>query len=55
MAALIILDAAGTQVYSADLTQSGSFTTTAGTSGDWTIRLTLAGCFGDLNFRVETP
>ena len=38
-----------------DLAQSGTFVAAPGTAGDWTLRLALAGCFGDLNFRVETP
>jgi hypothetical protein len=54
-ATLTVLDADGTQVYSSDLALSGSFVTAAGTPGDWTLRLVLDGCFGDLNFRVETP
>ncbi|HMB68072.1 MAG TPA: hypothetical protein VKU85_02130 [bacterium] len=54
-ATLAVLDADGTEVYSSDLAVSGSFVTAAGTAGDWTLRLVLNGCFGDLNFRVETP
>lgn len=54
-ATLAVFDAVGAEVYSSTLAQGGSFVTNVGTAGMWTIRLTLDGCFGDLNFRVETP
>jgi len=54
-ATLRVTDAAGTQVYSSDLGQNGTFQTTAGTSGDWTVVVTLDRVSGALNFRLQTP
>lgn len=54
-ASVTLFDATGTQVYTSSLSQGGSFVTNAGAAGTWTIRLALDGCFGDLNFRVQTP
>jgi hypothetical protein len=52
-ATLTIRDAAGTQVYTKSLTTTGSFVTSAGQSGAWTIQLVLNGVSGTLNFRVQ--
>lgn len=52
---LVILDAAGTQVYSRSLAENGTFTTAAGTSGKWTIRVTFSSASGAVNFRVQKP
>ena len=52
---LRILDADGTQVYSRSLTETGTFATSAGTSGDWSIEVTLSSASGTLNFRVQKP
>jgi len=54
-ASLEILDANGTQVYSHDLTDNGTYQTAIGSSGSWTIRLTLQNARGTLNFRVQKP
>lgn len=54
-ATLIIKDAASTQVYTKDLNANGTFVTTAGTSGAWTIRVELVNVSGTLNFRVQKP
>lgn len=54
-ATVTILDELGTQVYSADLTSNGTFSTAAGKAGLWSIRVALSGCDGDLNFRVQKP
>lgn len=54
-ATLTIRDAAGTQVYTSPLNPSGSVTTSAGTSGAWTIRVALVTLDGTLNFRVQKP
>lgn len=54
-ATLTILDAQGTQVYSRNLSENGTFTTNAGTDGSWTIQVALSGVSGTLNFRVEKP
>ena len=52
-ATLTILDANGTQVYSASLANNGTFPTTSGVSGAWTIKVILKGVSGTLNFRVQ--
>lgn len=52
-ARVIIKDAAGVIVYNATLAPSLNQTTTAGSSGDWTIQLVLDGYGGTLNFRVQ--
>jgi hypothetical protein len=52
-AILVILDAGPNQVYSRDLSENGTFTTSAGTTGNWTIRVTLSNVSGTLNFRSE--
>ena len=52
-ATLIILDASGTQVYSRSLTANGTFVTTAGTTGLWTIRVVFSGTNGTVNFRSD--
>jgi hypothetical protein len=54
-ATLTIRDDAGTEVYSANLTDNGTFTTAAGVTGSWEIVVALNDCDGDLNFRVEKP
>lgn len=54
-AQLTILDSQGTQVYTRNLSDNGTFTTTAGTTGAWTIRMVLTNYSGTLNFRVQTP
>ncbi len=54
-ATLVIKDAASTQVYTKDLNANGTFVTTAGTSGAWTIRVELVNVSGTLNFRVQKP
>ena len=52
-ATLIIRDAGGTQVYSRSLSDNGTFSTTAGTSGTWTIRVVFTGTSGTINFRSD--
>ncbi len=52
-ATLVILDDAGSQVYSEDLAQNGDYFSSAGPTGDWTIRVVLSGTSGTLNFRVD--
>ena len=54
-ATLTVADASGTQVYTTNLTQNGSFQTTAGQSGNWTVTVELDGATGHVNFRLETP
>ncbi len=52
-ATLRILDAAGAQVYSNDLSASGTFATRTGISGVWTIEVVLSDVSGTLNFHVQ--
>lgn len=52
-AILTIRDHAGTQVYSGDLVNNGTFDTATGITGSWTITLTLSNYSGTLNFRVQ--
>ena len=52
---LVILDAAGTQVYSRSLADNGTFTTAAGTAGNWTVRVRFSQASGAVNFRLQKP
>ena len=52
---LVILDAAGTQVYSRSLGDTGTFTTAAGAAGNWTVRIRFAQASGAVNFRLQKP
>ena len=52
-ATLIIRDAAGTQVYSRSLSDNGTFSSSAGTAGTWTIRVVFSGTSGTINFRSD--
>jgi hypothetical protein len=52
-ATVTILDADGTQVYSRSLADNGTFETTSGTPGQWTIMVRLSDVDGTLNFRVQ--
>jgi hypothetical protein len=54
-ATLTILDQTGAQVYVASLASTGSFQTSAGLAGTWTIRVEMDGMSGALNFRVQKP
>ena len=53
MASVSIRDAAGTMVYSSDLSANGTFQTMTGTSGSWRIEVFLSNTSGTLNFRVQ--
>ena len=51
-----IRDGAGVEVYTRSLAETGTFQTTAGASaGTWSIRVTLKGASGTMNFRVQKP
>ena len=50
---LVILDATNVQVYSRSLADNGTFPTTAGTAGTWTIRVEYSNGSGTVNFRVQ--
>ena len=52
---LVVLDAAGTQVYSRSLADNGTFVTSAGTAGLWTVRVTFSNVSGAVNFRLQKP
>ncbi len=52
---LVVLDATGTQVYSRSLTDNGTFVTSAGTAGLWTVRVTFSNVSGAVNFRLQKP
>lgn len=52
-ATLVILDADGTQVYERSLAENGSFTSTAGSAGTWTVTVVYADADATVNFRVQ--
>jgi len=52
-ATLILKDNTGTTIYSKSLKQNGTFTTTAGVAGNWTIQLLANKVSGTLNFRAQ--
>lgn len=54
-ATLTVTDDAGTVVYTANLSQNGTFTTDAGVAGTWTVEVRLSGTSGMVNFRLEKP
>ena len=54
-ASIVVLDAAGMQVYSRSLADNGTFVTTAGTAGSWTVRINLSKVSGAVNFRLQRP
>jgi hypothetical protein len=52
-ARLILRDGAGNQVYDRPLTDTGTFTSSAGAAGTWRIEVQLREVNGTLNFRVQ--
>lgn len=50
---LVLLDANGTQVYSRSLAENGTYSSSSGVSGTWTIRLTYSNANATVNFRVQ--
>lgn len=52
-ATLVLKDNTGTTVYTKSLKQNGTFTTTAGVAGNWTIQLIANKVSGTLNFRAQ--
>ena len=50
---LVVRDAAGTEVYSGTLVDSGSTATLVGTAGNWTVTVTYTIFSGTVNFRVQ--
>lgn len=47
---LVILDAAGTEVFRAGLLDVGQSTTATGTSGDWTVQIRPVNATGSISF-----
>jgi hypothetical protein len=54
-ALLFIADGAGVQVYQRSLGENGTFTTTAGTPGTWTVRLKFSEASGSATFHLTKP
>ncbi len=52
---LRVLDDGGAEVYDRDLTENGTFQTSAGTAGDWTVVVRLRSASGAVNFRLDKP
>ena len=52
---LVVSDAGGRQVYSRALTENGTFVTSAGTAGNWTIRVKFTNASGTSNFSLQRP
>ena len=52
-AVLTIRDGSNAQVYSRDLKNTGTFTTSSGAMGTWRIEVRLTDVTGTLNFRVQ--
>jgi hypothetical protein len=52
-ATLFVLDGSGVQVYQRSLAENGSFATTTGTPGSWTVRVHFANADGSVGFRVQ--
>jgi hypothetical protein len=54
-ATLAIRTPSGAQAYNRDLSETGTFTTSTGASGNWQIEVRLVNVAGTLNFRVQKP
>lgn len=52
-AMLQIMDKNGTQMYSQSLSGNGTFGTTKGVTGEWTIKVMFTNYSGTVNFRVQ--
>lgn len=50
---LVLLDANRTQVYSRSLAENGTYSSSSGVPGTWTIRLTYSDANATVNFRVQ--
>jgi hypothetical protein len=50
---LALLDANGAQVYSRSLADNGTYSSSAGTAGIWTVRVTYNAADATVNFRVD--
>lgn len=54
-ATLQVTDADGQEVYSRSLAENGTFQTSQGASGDWTVTVELSDASGAVNFRLQKP
>jgi hypothetical protein len=52
-ATLVLKDANGVQVYSRSLADNGTFTSTAGAAGVWTVRIAYSAASATVNFRLD--
>lgn len=52
-ATLIIRDANGVQVYSRSLADNGTFASSSGTAGTWTVRVVYVAADATINFRAD--
>ena len=52
-ATLVLRDANGVQVYSRSLADNGTFSSSAGAAGTWTIRVTYSSVDATVNFRAD--
>ncbi len=52
-ATLIIRDNAGAEVYRRSLSENGTFVTSGGAAGTWTVRIEVTSYSGTLNFRAQ--
>lgn len=50
---LVLRDANGVQVYSRSLADNGTFSSSAGTAGTWTVRVIYSGADATVNFRLD--
>jgi hypothetical protein len=50
---LRVFDANGTEVFQRSLSDNGTYSTTSGQTGDWTIRVEYDKFSGNVNFRAE--
>jgi len=50
---LVLLDGNGVQVYSHSLADDGTFSTSAGAAGTWTVRVVYSSADATVNFRVD--
>ena len=52
-AVVTLFDASGTQVYTQSLSANGTFPTSAGTTGNWKVKVVFTNYSGTVNFRAE--
>ena len=50
---LVLQDGAGVQVYSRNLADNGTFTSSAGAPGAWTVRVVYNSASATVNFRLD--